>query len=412
MFWIIDSALKHERAFPDLMNALQRLDVPHVVVKAIPFGGGIIPDISRENPVMVMGTYSMEKLCKEKNWFPGMFTNDNFTYEEWSEKYKGFILNEDATVIEMGKINTLSYEDDKEFFTRPCEDGKEYAGEIATWKSFREWANRVLDMKEDFYKTITSNTKILLASVKKIYSEYRFFVVDGKVVTGSQYKIGSRVQYTEFIDKPIINFAQHMANIWSPALAFVIDIADTPDGYKVIEINCMNSAGFYACDMLKLVHAIEKLDFNSKIENQEDINGIVENFNKPVPHLLAKISLSKDKYYLIYEALTNKDIEGKISLTGGSKIGTTVLDTKKHLGITRSALPILKDMFKYVNTEHRGGDLGDIDWFISTGDQFNFGWLGPVIKKIHINEEIHLSSTDDAAEASATGQFVLLEDDE
>lgn len=36
-------------------------------------------------------------------------------------------------------------------------------------------------------------------------------------------------------------------------------LAETPDGMKVVEVNNLNAAGFYAGDMQKLVAAIEAM---------------------------------------------------------------------------------------------------------------------------------------------------------
>lgn len=52
-----------------------------------------------------------------------------------------------------------------------------------------------------------------------------------------------------------------MIEIWQPARAFVIDIALTQESYKIVEINCINSAGFYAADVSKIVNAIQKMRF-------------------------------------------------------------------------------------------------------------------------------------------------------
>ena len=38
---------------------------------------------------------------------------------------------------------------------------------------------------------------------------------------------------------------------------FVMDICLTDNGYKIVECNCTNSAGFYKADMNKLIMALE-----------------------------------------------------------------------------------------------------------------------------------------------------------
>jgi hypothetical protein len=99
--------------------------------------------------------------------------------------------------------------------------------------------------------------------VKDIYREARFFVVDGKIATQSTYKVGSKVHYTAEVPPNMLEYADRMIKIWQPARAFVIDIALTDDKEpeKIIEVNCINSAGFYAIDMQRFVGAIENMDF-------------------------------------------------------------------------------------------------------------------------------------------------------
>lgn len=41
------------------------------------------------------------------------------------------------------------------------------------------------------------------------------------------------------------------------APAYVIDICHTDDGLKMLETNCINAAGFYEADLLKLVSVID-----------------------------------------------------------------------------------------------------------------------------------------------------------
>jgi hypothetical protein len=102
-------------------------------------------------------------------------------------------------------------------------------------------------------------------SLKEIYAEFRFYVVDGKVITGSMYKHSNKVYYvnvTEFSDPELWKIAQERVDQWCPNRAFALDIAMTENEYEVIEINAINSAGFYACDMGKFINAINTMEFN------------------------------------------------------------------------------------------------------------------------------------------------------
>ena len=116
---------------------------------------------------------------------------------------------------------------------------------------------------------LNKDTIIAVASAKKIYSEYRLFVVNKKIVTASLYKLGSDLTTTTNIDERVFHFTNKMIRTWIPAAAFVMDIADTPDGLKVIEINNINSSGFYAADPQKIIIAIEEM---VKYKQDEGLN--------------------------------------------------------------------------------------------------------------------------------------------
>ena len=86
------------------------------------------------------------------------------------------------------------------------------------------------------------------------------FIVDKKVVTASFYKIGAKVRYEEVkFGDPVLDYAQEMVDTYQPSEAFIIDVADTPDGYKVIEINGICSVGLYHMNVHKFIDAIELL---------------------------------------------------------------------------------------------------------------------------------------------------------
>ena len=125
---------------------------------------------------------------------------------------------------------------------------------------FDHWRKRVIELGEG-YTTLDADTMVSWASPKVIYKEYRFFVVDKQIVGESIYKIGNKIVYQPLVEDDARTFAQQMIDLWQPARAFVLDVAMVPDGYKVVEINCINSAGFYAIDVAKFVMAIEAMEF-------------------------------------------------------------------------------------------------------------------------------------------------------
>ena len=91
-----------------------------------------------------------------------------------------------------------------------------------------------------------------------IFSEYRFWIVHGDIICASLYKRGSKVMYSDQVDECYFDYVRDRISTWQPHAAFVIDVCDTPDGIKIVEINTLNSCGFYAADIPKLVMALEE----------------------------------------------------------------------------------------------------------------------------------------------------------
>jgi hypothetical protein len=255
MFWILQRNLFNEQAFQSLQDQLVVQETPHAVVHLRPFVHDIEPDVDVAGPVFVCGSTGMRHVAKRKGWQPGYF-DDNLDYRLLLQHYGKRMLNDDARVLPLQDAHIT----DSHAFVRPAGDDKQFAGQVMTQAEFSEWRLRVVALEgESTYTTLGAKDLIVIARAKPLHAEYRFYVVDGNVVTGSLYKRGDRVHYDAHVDSDVTRFAQECADIWCPSRAFCLDIADTPDGLKVLEINAINSSGFYACDMGKFVNAINAL---------------------------------------------------------------------------------------------------------------------------------------------------------
>lgn len=98
--------------------------------------------------------------------------------------------------------------------------------------------------------------KYWVAPVKKINAEYRFFVVAGRIITWSQYAKNNEMIISS-------NVPRHVGMWLAPLVKdtigyYVVDVADTPEGLRVIETNTLNSSGLYDCDIVKLVTALKE----------------------------------------------------------------------------------------------------------------------------------------------------------
>lgn len=272
MFWIVQENIYNEHGHNDILEALEKKDIKHAEVKVVPFFDKLLPayfdshnyegsvdDIDEEfidesGHIMVLGSISLANIAKERGWHPGNFLNENFHYNNWKKNFGEHLLNYDS---QMGLFHSIEPKWDT-FFIRPCKDTKDFDGAVFTKEEFTKWRNKELSNSGvcEF-----ENSEVVISPTKHIYAEYRFFVVDGKLITGSQYKKDFKLHPSSDIDSTVLEFAQNMIDLWHPARAFVIDIAKTDNGLKVIEINNFNSAGFYQSDVSKIIDAIEGMTF-------------------------------------------------------------------------------------------------------------------------------------------------------
>jgi len=92
-----------------------------------------------------------------------------------------------------------------------------------------------------------------------LHAEYRLRVVDGVIVSASTYRRGGAPFLSDQVDERVLAFGRARVAQWSPNRAFSLDVADTPDGLKVVEINAIGSSAFYAADIGRFVAAIEAM---------------------------------------------------------------------------------------------------------------------------------------------------------
>jgi hypothetical protein len=255
MLWVVQKNLFYEKEYNTFTDTIVKSGVPYQPVTVIPFSHEMIPIVEYQGKKVAYGSTTMMRITIKDGWNPGCYYDEEkFNAKVWLREYGVNCLNNDAVICQLKDVP----EDMSAFFIRPCDDLKLFTGAVMNKEDFLDWKNRIVNA--DSVMTVTGDTWVYFAELKLILREYRFFVVDGKIVTGSTYKIGTRVTYDLPVEQGAQDFAMCMISIWQPHRVFVIDIAETPAGYRVVEINCANSAGFYNCDMSKFVQAVNELE--------------------------------------------------------------------------------------------------------------------------------------------------------
>lgn len=276
MFWVVQGNLKKDEGLNALMAVLKNEGYQHALVKTIPFSNIIVDvdvdinqfdesdvprlQINNDRQMVTMGSYSLALTAKEKGWVPGSFINENFEFSKWVAGWgKDNLLNGEAIEGSIKSIIPQIVSGRQRVFARPSEDTKSFSGQLFEADNLIYWLGKVAASEDRF--GLNGDTSIIVSPERSIKAEYRLFVVDGKIVSGSLYKVGQLVTTSGTIDPIAIDYANKMLDIWQPDRAFVLDIAITDEGPKVIEVNNINSSGFYKSDISKIVAAIDKMIF-------------------------------------------------------------------------------------------------------------------------------------------------------
>lgn len=272
MHYIIQENVFKEQHYDMLQKTLDRFGLTYDTVRIFPFIDKIVslkdidhinegsydvddlPDFkSTEDKVFVFGGLKLARLAADQNFTPSSLMNANHDFQVYSKYYKENLLNYDSEIHSVG--SNLPWQPNEVKFIRPTKDTKSFTGKVFTET---EWKNTMENYLHNFRSNqFNEQTEIQVSTPKIIHKEIRFWVVDGKIITGSQYRLGNNVIYDDIYEQEAIEFAQNMVDKFQLAKGFVIDVCLTDNGWKIVECNCINCAGFYKADLQKVIIALE-----------------------------------------------------------------------------------------------------------------------------------------------------------
>ena len=247
----------------EFQMALREIGVEPIYYGIIPFTTETtgVEDFSKYDKVLVYGSVKVISL-----WQNGFMPKETVVfYNEWNFDQLGYsnimpkrhLLNGDAKFGKFGYLKDLQLSEDR--FVKPSKDLKAFPGIIVPQgKTIYE---------EVFSKQLSSSFSenaddevIMIAPLKEIKKEFRNFIIDGKIIDSSIYKIGSKITYEVPTDEEregIQKFFECLCLYYEPHDCYVADFALLEDGsWNLIEYNCINCAGMYAVDRRKVFKAM------------------------------------------------------------------------------------------------------------------------------------------------------------
>lgn len=258
--WIVDSLITDTVGGGNIIPAIQNCGCDVFETKYVPFeekqNYGFDKYDNKSDlfyngrPYILYGTIGYVQKCKIP-LFPGAYgindnTNCNIYYSNLPEEW---MLNSQFVMapFQVIKNNPSRFFDlfsCSDLFIRPNTGRKAFTGYTIT----RE--NGAFELSASMQLTsVQGDTICLIAPAKNIKSEFRFVVGNKEVIDGSEYRWDNILDIRHDWLEDCHRLAQDMAAYpWQPDTCYTVDVADTDEGPKIIELNGFSCAGLYACD--------------------------------------------------------------------------------------------------------------------------------------------------------------------
>lgn len=218
---------------------------------------------SRDECVIFHGCIGLaERIRSETDWCPGFYGDfERLTCSFYFPALGEFLLNSRYAMLPFREVRRLkdhlfnSLGRDGQFFMRPNSPKKLFAGMLIRSDHFEK------DYELAAFYDVPDQEIVVVAPAQRLLSEWRFVVVDGRVVSGSCYREGNQPCHTAGASPDAIRFAERVAsNGWCPDRAWTIDVAQTTAGeYGLIEIGSFSYANLYACDLRAVIDSVQKV---------------------------------------------------------------------------------------------------------------------------------------------------------
>ena len=254
--WVIQDNLGASEDIGKLKDFIKVLGYGCRGIKVVPFDD-TPPSIEVDGKVIFYGSTTLVKnVAAAKKWTPGVWFNpQNYEFQFILNGFgKENLLNGDSALYTVQELldNNL-FSNDEMLFVRPAADLKEFAGFVSEYSEIKDRFKFVGSSNGP----LSFDTVVQVAAPKNIESEYRTFVVDGRVVTYSQYKYRGNLCMKGELPSQVIEFAKEMALKHQPEQVYTLDVCEMSNGsIKVIETNTFNCSGLYWCDLHKLVSEV------------------------------------------------------------------------------------------------------------------------------------------------------------
>lgn len=221
-------------------------------------------------PMSSLNACKKNKRAK-RAWYPGYWCDwDKLSCQSYFSHWFQYLLNQDGEFVPWKVLKHrvdqlyLLYGDvcneDGIMFIRPDANDKLFSGEPVTKGQFKNFSLMIDNLLGE-----DDSPLCVVAPPKKILREWRFWISEGKIITGSLYKENEEIKHERNWPKEAAELVEKASSEWMPHPICCIDIAEIENHrkgkieYYILECGSVNCAGTYEADLEKIVDEMNRL---------------------------------------------------------------------------------------------------------------------------------------------------------
>lgn len=201
-----------------------------------------------------------DRIRREVPWRPGSYCKtEAFRCSSWYPRAEPWLLHRTwrattvAALVEAPANELAFLSDASRFFVRPDSPLKPFSGRVVSRERISLSA-----LDHGYYYEDTS-LPIIVAPVLNVTREWRYVVVERRVVAGSAYLADRRTHEADALASGAWRFAAEVARAMEPPEAvYVLDVCEAEGELRLLEVNPFSGADLYSCERTDVVAAVSE----------------------------------------------------------------------------------------------------------------------------------------------------------
>jgi hypothetical protein len=209
---------------------------------------------------IVYGTYpTVRHAMLRCGWHPGGWcSSENLDCAAYYPHFDNFLLNGRHEILP----GVAAIREKDRLFHEFARDGHVFARPTSVHKLF---VGRLI-AEEDFETALAptrfdSDSRVVIAPPRELGREWRVVVSGDEVIAGSQYADRGAESIQSSCPDEVIDFAAAvLANVrWRPDEILMLDVCETDEGLRLVELNSFSCSWLYVCDIAPVVSGASRL---------------------------------------------------------------------------------------------------------------------------------------------------------